>query len=80
MIQKQNHNPFANKQTFDRYELTLLGEDASEIVYRYCTSYSQTADGRVLMQRVSQGGRAKCATNPKAAQRFHILRVRDFLA
>jgi hypothetical protein len=79
MIQQQNHNPFANRQTFDRYELTLLSEDGSEMVYRYCTNYRQTPDGRVLMQR-NLKGRAKCATAAKYAKRFHILRVRDFLS
>jgi hypothetical protein len=80
MIKQQNHNPFANRQTFDRYELTLLSEDGSEMVYRYCTSYRQTTDGRVLMQRMSTGRKAKCATPPKYAKRFQILRVRDFLS
>ena len=79
MIQQQNHNPFANRQTFDRYELTLLSEDGSEMVYLYCTSYRQTPDGRVLMQRTTTGSKAKCATTPKYAKRYHILRVRDFL-
>ncbi len=77
MTTQSNHNPFEKQQGLDRYELTVMGEDLT-IQYLYCTSYRHLSDGRLLMERRTR--KAGCATNPKVAQKFQVLRIRDFLA
>lgn len=77
VITQVDHNPFRNRQRCDRYELMVLHTDLS-IHYRYCTSYRQLCDGRLLLLRTAEG-KARCASNPKTAKVCVIMRVRDFL-
>jgi hypothetical protein len=74
----QSHNPFATRRPYDRYELMLVNAQG-EISYAHCTSFRQTSDGRVLLERRTSGQKGGMATNPRNTPQRLILRIRDFL-